>query len=357
MHDWLNGFRGGERVLEVFCELFPDAPIYTLVHKKNSTSDIIESKEIITSGLQKMPGAIDGYRKYLPLMPHFASKMKVSNEYDLVLSSSHCVIKAVEKPRNAKHICYIHSPMRYIYDQFDAYFGRSAPLYQRLGAKTFRGYLQKFDQTTNDNVDHFVANSNFVKDRVKKYYDRDADVIHPFVDLDDFAKYAIEPPKKKEHYLVLSAFAPNKKVDLAIKAFNILGKPLRVIGSGQQNEYLRSIAKENITFLGNVSREQVVDELASAKALIFPGVEDFGIVPLESLAACTPLIAYKKGGVLETQDLRTAEFFNEQSTNSLIDAIKRFELKKFEPRVLIARANEFSKDAFKKKIMDYVESH
>ncbi|MGB0452405.1 MAG: glycosyltransferase [Bacteriovoracaceae bacterium] len=356
LHDWLTGFRGGERVLEAFCEMFPEAPLYTLFHDPGSTTELIEDREIHSSILNDFPGAHKHYRKMLPLLPHAVSKMRIHHKADLVLSSSSCVIKALSKPIHSKHLCYIHSPMRYIYDQFDSYFGPEAPIYQRLGAQYFRSYLTNFDQKTNENVDQFIANSGFVAQRVKDYYYRDSKVVHPFVELDDFKKSFDRPSEKGDYFLVLSAFAPNKKIDLAIETFNKLGLELRVIGGGQQEKYLKSIAKENIKFLGKVSREEVLTELSGARALIFPGVEDFGIVPLESLASGTPIIAYKAGGVLESLNQKTADFFEEQTIESLSGAVKNFDDKRFQKSDLVSRAKEFSKESFKSKILSEIDS-
>ena len=209
LHDWLTGFRGGERVLEVFTEMFPDAPIYTLIHDKGSLPESIERKKIVTSFLQKIPGVFKGYRKFLPLFPTAVNLMTIVDEADLVLSSSHCVIKGLKKNKKSVHISYIHSPMRYLYDQYDQYFGPQAPFYQRFGMRLFRNYLIDWDLKSNKNVDVMIANSGFVHDRIKKYYGRNSFVIHPFVDLKYFTQIQKNPPRKYDFYLLVSAFAPN----------------------------------------------------------------------------------------------------------------------------------------------------
>lgn len=302
-HDWLTGFRGGERVLESFCELFPDAPIYTLLHDKGSTSPTIESKRIHTSFLNHVPGIERNYRKFLPLMPLAAQCLKLE-EAEFVLSSSHCVIKGAKKPKGARHVSYVHSPMRYMYDQYDNYFGPQTSLPMRVGGRIFRNYLVSWDIRSNKNVDLMIANSKFVRERIRRFYKTDAEVIYPFVDFADFETLRTAPVPKKDHYVMVTAFAPNKRVDLAIEAFNRLKLPLVIIGGGQLDRELRAQAGPTIRFLGNVSRADVVKTLAESRALIFPGVEDFGITPLESLAAGTPVIAFKAGGVLETLSMK-----------------------------------------------------
>jgi glycosyltransferase involved in cell wall biosynthesis len=355
LHDWLTGFRGGERVLEVFCELFPDAPLYTLIHKKGSVPPSIENRKIVTSFLNDIPGIHKHYRKFLPLFPKAADDLRIYHQADLILSSSHCVIKGVEKPKGSTHISYIHSPMRYLYDQFDNYFGPEAPWYQRYGIKLFKDQLIEWDKNSNENVDIPIANSGFVQKRIKKYYDIESQVIHPFVDLDDFRAVQENPPPKEEFYLMVTAFAPNKKVDIAIKTFNKLGKTLKIIGGGQQEEYLKSIANNNIEFMGNLSRQEVIDHFARAKGFVFPGVEDFGITPLESLASGTPVIAYRIGGVLETLNDDVAYFFDECNEEALEQAILGFEKKDYNKKALYQRAQEFSKAHFKKNILEVIE--
>lgn len=354
LHDWLTGFRGGERVLQVFCEMFPDAPLYTLIHKKGSVPASIENRKIVTSYLNHIPGIHKHYRKFLPLFPHAASTLHITEQADLILSSSHCVIKGVTKPLGAKHISYVHSPMRYLYDQFDNYFGPEAPWYQRVGIKFFKNYLVNWDKVSNRNVDVMLGNSTFVQQRIQRFYGLDSDVVYPFVDLDDFLEVQKNPPHKEDYYLMVTAFAPNKRVDLAIKTFNGTQEKLKIIGGGQQEAELRAMASDNIEFLGNVSREEVVQNFAKAKALIFPGVEDFGITPLESLAAGTPVIAYRAGGVLETLTDKTAVFFDEASEESLLQSILACEEKSFLKEDLFNRAQKFSKAVFKQQIADVI---
>lgn len=355
LHDWLTGYRGGERVLEAISELYPEAPIYTLLHKKGSTSPFLESRKIITSWLDKIPGIYENYRYFLPLMPLAVNSLKIDPDVELVISSSHCVIKGVKKPEGAKHISYIHSPMRYMYDQFDNYFGNSN-LLVKLAAHLLKPYLRGWDSISNNNVDRLIANSSFVQSRIKNFYNKDSQIIYPFVDLKDFQYIQAEQIEKGDHFLMVTAFAPNKRVDLAINTFNDNKLELRIIGSGSKEEesYLRSIANPNIKFLGSLKRNEVISELSKAQALIFPGVEDFGIVPLESLAAGTPVIAYKIGGVLDTLNDDCAVFFHVLNALSLQEKIEEFTSKKFEIKKLQLRARLFSKEQFQNQIQSTI---
>ena len=354
LHDWLTNFRGGERVLEAICELFPHAPIYTLLHKKTSTSPLIERKTIRTSFLNSIPGISTHYRKFLPLMPIAAQGLKLPGDTDLIISSCHCVIKGVKKPPGATHVCYIHSPMRYLYDQYETYFGSRAPLYQRMGMVIFRRYLRRWDRASNNNVDHFIANSHFVKKRIKAYYNLESDVVHPFVDLDDFKKGRKNPPPKEDFYLMVSAFAPNKRVDLAVEAFNKNKRPLKIIGRGMPRS-LKASGLSNITFLENCGRGESIEYFFKAKGLVHPGVEDFGITPLEAMASGTPVIAYREGGVLESLDERVCEFFDHQNEESLNGAIARSEKRTFLQDTLWERASAFSKEAFVSNLKEKIE--
>lgn len=353
LHDWLTGFRGGERVLESLCELFPEAPIYTLIHEKGSTSPTIESREIVTSVLNRIPGIHRSYRKFLPLMPWAAAQLHIRHEADVIISSSHCVIKGVTRPNGAKHLSYVHSPMRYIYDQFDSYFGHSSAVV-KLGAHFCRPFLKVWDRQSNRNVHRMIANSHFVAERIRTFYGIDAGVVHPFVDLLDFRPWQQVPIPKENFYLMVTAFAPNKRVDLAIRAFQQLPTArLKIVGTGAVDETIRlkQMAGVNVEFLGNVSREEIIKLMNQARAFVFPGVEDFGITPLESLAAGTPVIAYHAGGVLETLTPETAAFFHDATPDALRDAIETFDPKRFNRVALWARAEQFSKERFKERIL------
>lgn len=360
VHDWLTGMRGGERCLEVFCELFPEADLFTLLHVKGSLSQTIEEMNIRTSMLQSLPLAKKKYRYYLPLMPRLIEQFDLS-EYDLVLSSSHCVAKGVRVGPNTKHICYCYSPMRYVWDMHDSYFGREGVgALERLAMFLCRGYLRNWDRKTAQRVDKFIAISRFVASRINNCYGRGSEVVYPPVNTSFYI------PKKEpgDYFLMVTAMAPYKRVDLAIKAFNRLKLPLKIIGTGQMEPRLREMAGPNIEFLGWRSDEESRDAYAGCRAFIFPGLEDFGITPLEAQSCGRPVIAFGKGGILETVvpaspertekaiNQATGLFFYEQNEGALEDAVLTFlRLEKdFQPEEIRKNALKFDRDEFKRKM-------
>ncbi|MCB0394473.1 MAG: glycosyltransferase, partial [Bdellovibrionales bacterium] len=299
VHDWLTGYRGGEKVLEVICELFPEAPLYTLVHVQGSVPNSIENRKIHTSFIQKMPFGKSKYRHYLPLFP-LAAETLLPKGYDYVISTSHAVAKSV-RTHGAKHWCYIHSPMRYVWDRFDDYFGPEivGALPSRLFFKPITNCLARYDQRTADRVDHYVANSQFVANRVQRFYGKQSEVINPPVSLDRFGGIEREP---SDYYLFFSALVPYKKADLAIKACQNSKRKLVILGGGPELTKLKGLANsEYIKFVESPSDEEVSKHFAKAKALIFPAVEDFGIIPVEALSAGLPVIGLRSGGILDSQ--------------------------------------------------------
>jgi glycosyltransferase involved in cell wall biosynthesis len=360
IHDWLTGMRGGEKVLEVLCEIFPRADIYTLVHLPGRVSPVIESHRILTSPLQKIPGIGSVYRHLLPLMPWAIERFDFSG-YDLLISTSHCVAKAAIPPKGARHVSYCHTPMRYIWDQYDAYFGpgrASWPVRQAMAC--LRPRLQKWDIATLPRVHEFIANSENVRDRIQRLYRRDAKVIYPPVDYDFYSTPASRPvPGEREpFYLIVSALAPYKRVDIAIEAFRRMKKKLVVIGEGQESRALRACAGPGIEFLGWLTNPELRAYYQKARALLFPGEEDFGIVPLEAMSAGCPVIAYRKGGALETvEENKTGVFFDQQTAASLGEAVARFETLAFDPQAVSAHAERFSRRrcaaAFRALLLEY----
>ena len=363
VHDWLTGMRGGERCLEVFCELFPSADLYTLLHVKGSVSKTIERHPIRTSFVQRLPFASSRYRYYLPLFPIAIEQFRLRG-YDLILSSSHCVAKGVHADDGSRHVSYVHAPMRYVWDQFDNYFGPGrSGFIARLAMRACRPALREWDVRSSRRVHSFMANSRNIAGKVATYYGRDAVVVHPPVDWDDF----ILATGSDGFYLMVTAFAPYKRVDLAIEACNRLKRPLRIIGSGQEERRLRALAGPTVTFLGWQPDHAVRDQYVRCKALLFPGEEDFGIVPLEAMACGKPVIALGKGGALETvvpfnvmvggQDhTPTGLFFSELSIESLAEAIEQFEQHEqwFDARAIRDHAGRFKRSLFKQRIGDQV---
>ncbi len=360
VHDWLTGMRGGERCLEVFCELFPNADIYTLLWLKGSVSATIEQHPIRTSFIQHLPFSATHYRYYLPLFPRAIESFDFSG-YDLVISLSHCVAKGVRVPESTCNLSYMFTPMRYVWDQYESYFAKGeAGWLTRVAMGFARPWLQKLDVMSSRRVHGFVAISEHVAGRIQRYYDTPATVVYPPVNWQSF-----QASKENDgFFLMVTAFAPYKKVDLAIRVANRLNIQLKIIGKGQEEKYLKRLAGSSVEFLGWKSDEQVREYYRKCLALLFPGEEDFGIVPLEAMASGKPVIAFGKGGVLETviplnpmnsieETLHpTGVFFYEQTVNGLIDAIQLFEKErsKFQPEAIRDHVKRFDRESFKDRI-------
>jgi glycosyltransferase involved in cell wall biosynthesis len=354
IHDWLTGMRGGERCLEVFCELFPQAHLYTLIYIPGSVSSLIENMPIKTSLIQNLPFSKRGYRKYLPLFPMAVEHFNLKG-YDLILSCSHCVAKGIIPPPDALHISYLLTPMRYAWDMYGEYFGENK---NRI-IPFFIHYLRMWDVTSSQRVDHFLCISKHVENRIKKFYRREAEVIYPPVDTNRFTLQE----KKDDFFLIVSSFAPYKKINLAIETFNRIGYPLKIVGSGPEEKKLKSMAKSNVEFLGWQPDDVVANYYSKCRALIFPGEEDFGIVPLEAMACGRPVIAYGRGGALETivpfdqknkgdSDAPTGLFFYKQNVDSLIDALEQFSRieRGFDPERIRRHSLQWDREIFKEKI-------
>jgi glycosyltransferase involved in cell wall biosynthesis len=351
--------RGGEKCLEVFCELFPEADLYTLIYAPDEVSPVIREMRIYSSWLNLIPRIRRAYRYYLPLFPLAAESFDLRG-YDLVLSSSHCVAKGIF-PHRGLHITYIHAPMRYVWDLRDAYLSGGTSLIARAGLSLSRSYLQRWDVNSANRVDQFIANSNNVAAKIERLYGRSAEVIYPPVDVGRFNV----TERQESYYLIVSALVPYKRIDIAVDAFGAIQKPLKIVGDGPLWRDLQRRARSNIEFLGYVNDASLPELYSRCQALIFPGEEDFGLVPLEAQASGRPVIAYGKGGALETVlplgsefGPPTGIFFREQTVDGLIAAVRTFEQNRrtFVPTAIRQHVCRFSRDRFKAQISDYIET-
>jgi glycosyltransferase involved in cell wall biosynthesis len=355
VHDWLTGMRGGEKVLEELCDLFPDAPIYTLFHLPGSVSEKIESHPIVTSFLQKAPLVEKNYRNYLPLFPRAMERLNLQ-DFDLIVSSSHCVAKGVIPNPSAFHLCYCHTPMRYIWSHYDDYFGDHRTAYwKRKMLPRVINYLRSWDVMSNDRVHWFAANSKTVQDRIEKYYGRESSVIHPSVDLDFF-----QPPEsenRQDFYLIVSALVPYKRIDLAIEAFNDSPHELVIVGSGPDEAHLKSkVRSSKIRFLGRVDRNKLLELYQTAQALVQPGIEDFGINMVEAIAAGCPVIAYAAGGALESVEAeQTGLFFNDLRASNLLQTVDKARGLRFNKSLMRESVLRFSPARFKSELNSLIQ--
>jgi glycosyltransferase involved in cell wall biosynthesis len=360
VHDWLTGMRGGEKCLEALCRHWPNAPLYTLLHQKGSVAPTIERRAVHTSWLQLIPNVYRHYRYLLPLMPAAARSWRLP-ACDLVVSFSHCVAKAARPPRGVPHVCYCFTPMRYAWHLRAAYFhgNRSGALADRI-VEGLLERLREWDRRTAQRVSHFIAISQTVRQRIAECYGRPSDVIYPPVDT---AYYSPAPMRRESFYLVVSAFAPYKRLDLAVKACVGSGQSLVVIGTGQDEQRLRALAGPTVRFLGWQPDAVIRDHLRRCRALLFPGEEDFGIVPVEAQACGTPVIAFGRGGATETvipvggSREPTGLWFADQNVDCLIAALETFEAQadRFNPAAARRQAQRFNAQRFRDDLLAQLE--
>jgi glycosyltransferase involved in cell wall biosynthesis len=344
VHDWLTGMRGGERVLEAICRLFPSAELVTLVHVRGAVSSTIERRPIRTSLIQRLPMPRRLYRQYLPLFPT-AIELLDFDAVDLVISTSHCAAKAVIARSQATHLCYCHTPMRYAWDQFDAYFGvdRLGPI-GSAAARHVAAWLARWDRETAKRVTRFVANSRHVAGRIARYYNRSATVVHAPVDTSFFTPGSGTPDGS---FLVVSALVPYKRVEIAIQAAAMAGARLKIVGTGPDESRLRAMAGPSVEFLGATSDAGLREAYRAAQALVLPAEEDFGIAPIESLACGRPVIALGRGGACETIEPGvTGLLVAEPDPGAFAEAMRDIAGRPFDQAALQAGAQRFSTERF-----------
>ena len=352
VHYWLVGMRGGERVLERLLTLFPQADIFTHVYVPSAVSQKIRDRKVTTSFIQTLPGAARHYQKYLPLMP-MALEMLDLRGYDLVISSESGPAKGVIAAPDALHMCYCHSPMRYLWDHYHDYRETASRLQRTMMPFVFHR-MRQWDVTSASRIDTIVANSHFIQKRIKRAWGRDSEVVHPPVAVDEFSAVA----QPQEQYLWVSQMTPYKRADIALEAFNRLGLPLLMVGDGEMRKDLERRAAPNVTIKSKLSFAELKHAYANARALIFTPEEDFGIVPVEANASGRPVIAYGSGGVTDSVvDGETGLFFSEQSVDSLIDAVHRFDkwIPGFDSATAVRNAKRFAPENFDRGIMEALE--
>ena len=364
VHYWFVSNGGGERVVEALAELYPQADLFCLIADPATMTPRLRKHRLTTSFLQRIPGGRRWYKQLLPLHPLALEQLDLTN-YDLIISSESGPAKGVLSSPDACHVCYCHSPMRYLWDLFPLYRRAMRPLAGIAFALTAH-YLRMWDLASAGRVDHFVANSYNVAKRIKKHYRRDASVIYPPVDVS--AGYLSE--RVDDYYLVVSRLIGYKRVDLAIEACNRLNRPLRVVGDGDQYKYLRKLAGPSITFLGRLDDQGVRENYARCRALLFPGDEDLGIVPVEAQSFGRPVVAYGRGGALETVqglmagdrsnvEQSTGVFFAEQTSDSLAEALEFFESIEtfFSPSFIRHSVERFDASNFKSEMSSFINQN
>ncbi len=342
-HDWLTGMRGGEKCLELLCRGFPRAPLYTLLHKPGAVSAAIEAREIRASFLQRVPGIASHYRYWLPAFP-LAVRGFAPVGADLLISASHCAAKALRVKRPGKHLCYCFTPMRYAWTFHDEYFG--ARSVKRALARPVLSALRDWDRRVCDRVDRFIGISRHVCDRIKRFYGRDADLVYPPVDT-EFYTPGGPGARRGDFDLIVSALVPYKRIDLAVRAYARGGFRLKIVGTGTETAALRALAAPNVEFLGWRADAEIRELYRRCRMLVFPGEEDFGIVPLEAQACGAPVAAFARGGATETlaADV-TGVFFGEQTPEAILDAVARCAARSWDEAAIRRNAERFGAQAY-----------
>lgn len=361
LHYWLTTMRGGEAVFREFCRLFPDGEVFTHVYRPDRIDPAIRALPVRETMIARLPGARRHCQPYLPLMPRALRRLKL-DDYDLIVSSESGPAKGVRKRPGAVHLCYCHTPMRYLWDMYDDYYRAAGPA-GRLAMRLFGGRLRRHDLQSAKGVDHFIANSRFVADRIRRVYDRDAEVIPPPVHVERFARADGAPPPARADYLFVGQLIPYKRPDVAVAACRRLGRGLTVVGEGPMRKDLETMAKgaRRIRFLGRVDDAELPGLYANARAVLFPGVEDFGLVPVEAMASGTPVVALGAGGALETVVAnQTGVFFEDaekHAAGALVAAMRVLEARSWDEAALRRHAARFDVAHFHTRFKASVRRH
>ena len=353
LHYWLTNMRGGEHVFNELCAMFPGADIFTHAAIPSRLSGAMLNHRMHESFIARLPMGRKHCQKYLPLMPA-AQRQWDFSDCDLIISSESGPVKGIRKSVHAVHICYCHSPMRYIWDMYETYYAQ-AGMGAKLAMRTFRKYLQRYDLKSAECVDFFVANSKFVKERIKRIYDRDAAVVYPPVDVEFFSA---APEVERNFFLFAGHLVPYKRPDIVVEAFSKLNKEkLVIVGHGPLKKSLQKKASENVVFCDNISREELRLLYASAKALIFPGIEDFGIVPVEAQAAGCPVIAINAGGAQETVvPAKTGIFIEDQTPGAILNAVEELSTVKYDADFMKQHVCRFEVQHFREQMLDIIRN-
>lgn len=353
VHDYLVQYGGAERVLECFTELFPYAPIYTLVYNEDLMHGVFAGKDIRTSFIQKLPFSKSSHRIFPQFMSMAIEQFDFS-AYDIVLSDSSSFAKGIITGPDTLHICYMHTPMRYAWDDCQKYTSDfSFPSLIKKFVPFVMNYIRVWDRVSAERVDLFISNSNFVAKRIKKYYKKESTVIHPPVNV---ARFHVSE-KREDYFLIVGRMLAYKKNDIAIKAFNKLGLKLKIIGRGPELKRLKKMAGPNIEFLGRIPDEELVGYYANCRAFIFPQEEDFGIVAIEAMASGRPIIAFNGGDIPEHMEAgKMGIFFDKQTPEDIIEAVKKFKDEDYDPEYIRSKVLKFDKEKFKARILEYVET-
>ncbi len=351
-HDYLNQYGGAERVLEVMHEIWPDAPVFTIVYNQKKLPEYFKKWNIITTFVQRFPFIKTQYEKYFAIFPVAVEQIDLQG-FDIVISISSAWAKGVITTPDVLHISYLLNPMRFAWNEYYSRIRRTRRIIFRMGIRFLLNYIRLWDVISTQRVDHIIAISETIRRRISKYYGRDSEIIYPPCDTDFF----VPNPNLKiqDYFLIVSRLKDYKRIDIVVQAFNQIDLPLLIIGEGEARGKLEKHIRPNVQFLGALSDEEIRSYYQRAQALILPGMEDFGIVPVEAQACGTPVIAFKKGGAVETVvEGKTGLFFSSQTKEAVIEVIKKFDRKQFKSDVLRKQALKFSKNNFKQQLKDFV---